>query len=119
MRVLLMTVLLAWALGPTGVAAQAPTESKAAPLSADPALEARVLKITGPYRFVRHPIYLGQFLAQAGVWLVLANTHWVWIAFYVCFVALQLIRTRMEDKVLGDAFGASHRDWKLRTFWFA
>ncbi|MGE0099599.1 MAG: cytochrome c-type biogenesis protein CcmH [Hydrogenophaga sp.] len=50
MRVLLMTVLLAWALGPTGVAAQAPTESKAAPLSADPALEARVLKIAEELR---------------------------------------------------------------------
>lgn len=81
--------------------------------------EARVLKITGPYRFVRHPIYLGQFLAQAGVWLVLANTHIVWIAFYAGFVALQLIRTRMEDKVLEDAFGEPHREWKRRTFWFA
>ena len=50
MRVLLMTVLLAWALGPAGVAAQAPAESKAAPLSADPALEARVLKIAEELR---------------------------------------------------------------------
>jgi protein-S-isoprenylcysteine O-methyltransferase Ste14 len=80
--------------------------------------EARVLKITGPYRFVRHPIYFGQFLAQAGVWLVLANTHWVWIAFFVCFVAIQLVRTRMEDAVLEDAFGETHREWKRRTFWF-
>lgn len=50
MRVLLMTLVLGWALGPGGVAAQAPTESKAAPLSADPALEARVLKIAEELR---------------------------------------------------------------------
>ncbi|MCB9857831.1 MAG: isoprenylcysteine carboxylmethyltransferase family protein [Phycisphaerales bacterium] len=80
--------------------------------------EARVLKVTGPYRFVRHPIYFGQFLAQAGVWLVLANTNAVWIGFYLCFVALQLIRTRMEDRALEDAFGETYRDWKRRTFWF-
>ena len=50
MRVLLMTLMLCWTLGPAGVAAQAPTESKAAPLSADPALEARVLKIAEELR---------------------------------------------------------------------
>ena len=50
MRVLLLTLVLGWAFGPGGVAAQAPTESKAAPLSADPALEARVLKIAEELR---------------------------------------------------------------------
>ncbi|MDZ4101767.1 MAG: cytochrome c-type biogenesis protein [Hydrogenophaga sp.] len=50
MRVLLTTLMLCWTLGPAGVAAQAPTESKAAPLSADPALEARVLKIAEELR---------------------------------------------------------------------
>jgi cytochrome c-type biogenesis protein CcmH len=50
MRVLLMTLMLCWTPGPGGVAAQAPTESKAAPLSADPALEARVLKIAEELR---------------------------------------------------------------------
>jgi len=80
--------------------------------------EARVLKVTGPYRFVRHPIYFGQFLAQAGVWLVFANTHVVWVTFYLCFVALQLLRTRMEDRVLENAFGDAYREWKRRTFWF-
>lgn len=50
MRVVLTTLLLAWALGPGGVAAQAPAESRAAPLSADPALEARVLKIAEELR---------------------------------------------------------------------
>jgi protein-S-isoprenylcysteine O-methyltransferase Ste14 len=80
--------------------------------------EARELKVTGPYRLVQHPIYFGQFLAQAGVWLVLANTHLVWIAFYLIFVGLQLARTRMEDRVLAEAFGETYLSWKRRTFWF-
>ena len=51
MRVLCSLIVLAWALGPGGVAAQTPPqESKAAPLSADPALEARVLKIAEELR---------------------------------------------------------------------
>lgn len=50
MRVFLVIFLLSWTLGPAGVAAQAPADSKAAPLSADPALEARVLKIAEELR---------------------------------------------------------------------
>ena len=50
MRVVLLTMMLSWALGPGGVAAQAPLDAKAAPLSADPALEARVLKIAEELR---------------------------------------------------------------------
>lgn len=80
--------------------------------------EARVLKTTGPYRIVRHPVYLGQFFAQAGVWLVAAQTHAVWISFYVLFVVLQLYRSRLEESVLEDAFGQPYREWKRKTFWF-
>ena len=50
MRVFLVILLLGWTLGPAGVAAQAPADSKATPLSADPALEARVLKIAEELR---------------------------------------------------------------------
>lgn len=80
--------------------------------------EARVLKVTGPYRLVRHPIYLGQMLAQGGVWLCFANTHIVWIVFFACFVAFQLYRSRLEDRVLEAAFGEAHAEWMRKTFWF-
>ena len=80
--------------------------------------EARELKTTGPYRFVRHPVYLGQFIAQAGVWLFFARLHIVWIGLYCTFVALQLYRSKLEDRVLEQAFGEEYLEWKRRTFWF-
>jgi protein-S-isoprenylcysteine O-methyltransferase Ste14 len=80
--------------------------------------EARELKTTGPYRWVRHPIYLGQFLSQAGVLLFFARTHVVWIGMYCLFVGLQLYRSKLEDNVLSKAFGAEYDAWKKRTFWF-
>ncbi|MDA1252659.1 MAG: methyltransferase [Planctomycetota bacterium] len=80
--------------------------------------EARELKTTGLYRFVRHPVYLGQFISQAGVWLIFAPAHWVWWSFYVTFIVLQLWRTKREDAVLERAFGNDFREWKERTFWF-
>lgn len=80
--------------------------------------EARELKTTGLYRFVRHPVYLGQFISQAGVWLVFALAHWFWWSFYGLFIVLQLWRTKREDAVLERAFGNEFREWKERTFWF-
>ena len=80
--------------------------------------EARELKVTGPYRFVRHPIYLGQFIAQGGFLLIAARTHWLWISLYVLFVAMQLYRSKLEDRVLAAAFGGPYREWQRRTFWF-
>ena len=80
--------------------------------------EARELKTSGPYHFVRHPVYLGQFISQAGVWLFFAQTHWVWISLYVVFVAMQLYRSKLEDRVLAQAFGEEYRQWQQRTFWF-
>jgi protein-S-isoprenylcysteine O-methyltransferase Ste14 len=80
--------------------------------------EARELKTSGPYRFVRHPVYLGQFISQGGVWFCFARLHWVWIGMYVVFVAMQLYRSKLEDRVLAEAFGDPCREWQQRTFWF-
>ena len=80
--------------------------------------EARELKVTGPYRFVRHPIYFGQFIAQGGFLLIAAKTHWLWIGLYMIFVAMQLYRSKLEDRVLAEAFGEPYLKWQKRTFWF-
>jgi len=80
--------------------------------------EPRKLKTTGPYRFVRHPVYFGQFFSLAGFWLFFANSHIVWITFYCVFFAMQLYRSKLEDRVLAAAFGEECREWQRRTFWF-
>lgn len=80
--------------------------------------EARALKVTGPYRFVRHPVYFGQLVAQGGIWLILFELQLIWVLFYIAFVVLQLWRSKIEDQVLERAFGDSYLEWKKKTFWF-
>ena len=63
---------------------------------------ARGLVQHGVYRWVRHPIYLGEFLAFGGL-LVLAVSP-LTIAIYVAFVALQLYRLVVEEQTLSQAY---------------
>lgn len=64
--------------------------------------EARGLVTRGPYRLVRHPVYLGEIIALAG--LTLAAPGWGRLAIFAIFVAAQLTRMHLEEAALREAF---------------
>ena len=64
--------------------------------------QARTLVTRGPYRFVRHPMYLGGLLITLGeVWLRFSPLV---LALNVAFVAAQLVRLRYEEELLEETF---------------
>jgi protein-S-isoprenylcysteine O-methyltransferase Ste14 len=63
---------------------------------------ARGLVQSGLYRWVRHPIYLGEFLVFAGI-LMLALSP-LMIAIYTLFVGLQVYRLVVEERTLSTAY---------------
>jgi protein-S-isoprenylcysteine O-methyltransferase Ste14 len=64
--------------------------------------EARGLVTTGAYRLVRHPLYLGEFVAMLGVLLpVLAPST---LLVYALFCLLQATRALLEERVLSATF---------------
>jgi protein-S-isoprenylcysteine O-methyltransferase Ste14 len=60
----------------------------------------RGIKRGGPYRFVRHPMYLGYTITQVG--FVLLNPAWTNIALYGSAFLLQVLRMRAEEGLLAQ-----------------
>jgi protein-S-isoprenylcysteine O-methyltransferase Ste14 len=75
--------------------------------------EARVAVITGPYRLVRHPLYLGEGLTLLGLCLRIGTL--AALALWAAVSALQLVRARIEEEKLAcelpdyDAYGRRTR----------
>jgi protein-S-isoprenylcysteine O-methyltransferase Ste14 len=80
--------------------------------------EARELVTRAPYRWIRHPVYLGQIIAQSAIWVVLPRGWSGWWVYFAVFVALQLYRSRIEERVLESAFGDAYRAYRRRAVWF-
>src|SRR4029077_2576276 len=67
----------------------------------------------GPFRFLRHPIYMGLNLFALGsaVWV---PHPIVWLG-VVLMVAVSDLRARAEEKLLTRAFGDAYRTYCART----
>ncbi|HXA43382.1 MAG TPA: isoprenylcysteine carboxylmethyltransferase family protein [Candidatus Solibacter sp.] len=74
--------------------------------------EARDVVGGGPYRLVRHPIYLGEIISGLGL-LVVLPSPWL-LAILVSFVAAQLYRTQVEEATLTQAI-PGYADYARRT----
>ena len=77
--------------------------------------EVRGLVVRGPYRWVRHPLYLGEILGAAGMILPIAGVFQLVV--FGLFVLLQFTRTHYEEANLLDVFpeykGYQQRTWRL------
>lgn len=77
-------------------------------------VEGHKLATTGPYAYVRHPIYTGMLgmLVATG----LAISHWVaLLAALVIFFVGTIIRVRSEEKLLREAFGQDFENYARRV----
>jgi protein-S-isoprenylcysteine O-methyltransferase Ste14 len=75
--------------------------------------EARALVTGGPYRWVRHPVYLGELVSGFGI--AIAKPHAAVVAVYVLFVLFQYWRTIFEERALAEAFPSQYPPYRLRT----
>ena len=68
---------------------------------------------SGPYRYVRHPLYVSAALAFVASALMTAN--WFIALSGFAFLALLVIRTATEEEKLVERFGDDYRRYMART----
>lgn len=74
--------------------------------------EARRLVTTGPYRVVRHPLYIFEAMASVGILLQFLSFYTV--AIFVVFALLQFQRMKNEEAILETTF-PEYQEYKLKT----
>jgi protein-S-isoprenylcysteine O-methyltransferase Ste14 len=72
------------------------------------------LVTTGLYRWVRHPIYTGSFIAAIGIFLVF-RSKLVWMATPL-YLAGTLWRIHDEEMLMCEAFGEAYRQYQARSW---
>lgn len=71
------------------------------------------LVTTGPYRWIRHPLYAATALASGG--LVIASGSGLLATLALATAVLLAIRTRREERHLLERYGGDYRAWRART----
>ena len=68
----------------------------------------------GPYKYVRHPMYILGILLFAS--LILIASNWIIGIWGICFqLFVIIVRTPLEEKMLENYFGNEFEEYKLRT----
>jgi len=68
----------------------------------------------GPYRCVRHPLYLGSLIAAVG-FSVMVNVLWASLLFLVIFIIVYAAQALAEEQHLRVRFGHMHLDYARRV----
>lgn len=66
---------------------------------------------SGPYRFIRHPIYTSMLCVLLGTGFLLTSLTLMLAAVIVFFIGTE-IRMRVEDRLLQSAFGEQFREYE-------
>ena len=93
-------LLRIWAVGYAGASTRARTLGAASDLVT-----------TGPYRYVRNPLYLGNFLLSLGVCLV-ANVYWLVAVLIVGYFSQYLPIIALEEAYLLESCGSVYQVYR-------
>jgi len=68
---------------------------------------------SGPYRWVRHPIYTGMILGMLGTAIVRAQVRGA-IAVVLVYIGFK-IKSKIEERVMTETFGTQYDDYRSST----
>ena len=69
---------------------------------------------SGPFRFVRHPVYFSMILELASFGLI-CSAWWMLLVIPIAFIPALIMRLRLEEPALIDKFGDAYREYQRRV----
>jgi protein-S-isoprenylcysteine O-methyltransferase Ste14 len=70
---------------------------------------------SGPYQWLRHPLYLGMTISTLGL-VVGLRSLWGVAAVFLFFIPAAAYRAALEENALADKFDGEWEDYASRTF---
>jgi protein-S-isoprenylcysteine O-methyltransferase Ste14 len=70
------------------------------------------LVTSGPYHFVRHPIYSGVLLAMLGTGLAVG---WYWFIVFVALGVYFVYSATVEERIMSDTFPSAYPSYRAHT----
>jgi len=80
------------------------------------ALNNNQIAVTGPFRYIRHPIYTGIYVLTFGLGLIFFS--WLWYIVMIVFMPFWYIECREEEKEMLKIYGQEYSDYQNRTKMF-
>ena len=74
-------------------------------------IEAKFFCASGPYSYIRNPLYFGNFIVDLGV-VITFNIWWLLPIYFAEFIFLYSIIIPYEEKFLKNTFGKTYEDYK-------
>jgi len=71
----------------------------------------KALTVTGPYMFVRNPMYIGRYFLILGI-LIMTGNIWLMILATVIYYFYMVNRVNREEKILLDLFGEDYAQFR-------
>jgi protein-S-isoprenylcysteine O-methyltransferase Ste14 len=80
------------------------------------ALKANRIAVTGPYKYIRHPVYLTIYVFSLGLGLLFYT--WVWFIVLAVFLPLWYLESKGEEKQMIQLYGDKYAEYRTRSGMF-
>jgi len=77
------------------------------------AINEKKIAVSGPYKYIRHPIYTGIYILTGGLGLVFFA--WSWFIVMTAFIPLWYLECRSEEKEMIKIHGQDYTEYIKKT----
>jgi len=80
------------------------------------AVNAEDVVISGPFKYIRHPIYTSMYILSIGLGLIFFA--WLWFIVMIIFIPFWYLECRQEEKEMIKLYGQKYIDYQKKTGMF-